>query len=104
MKPNPDSLRNCRDFLSHLLDLPPKEAIDLLTNHGEQQVAIFNEALGTEAFKKGDSVIASPEGHEEFMGTICDIRADEKGVLFSVRDQDDDVFDCEAGELVPNQE
>lgn len=104
MNPNFDNLRNCRDFLSRLLDLPPNQVIDLLANAGENQVALFNEALGREAFKVGDPVIVEMPDTHEFQGTVDDIRADSHGVNFTVKDQDDNAFDCEAGELRPNQD
>lgn len=102
MNLNPVTLRDCRDFLSRLLDLPPNEAIDLLTNHGETQLALFNEGLGREAFKVGDWVLAEPEGKHAFSGQVDGIKEDAGGVLFTVKDMDDDCFDCEAGELRPN--
>ncbi len=103
MKPNLATLRNCRDFLSRLLDLPPDEAIDMLTNHGENQLALFNEGLGADAFEVGDYVMAEPDGEHAFAGQIDGIKSDSGGVLFTVKDMDDDCFDCEAGELRPNQ-
>lgn len=105
MNPNYDNLRHARDFLSRLLDLPPKEAMDMLANNGEDIVISFNEALGKEAFNVGDSVIALPEDQEEFVGTVVSIRSPhDTPVLFSVKDQDGEVFDCEAGELVSYQD
>lgn len=104
MKPNFDNLRACRDFLASVFDSTPDEATDLLTNHGIEELVKLNEALGDEAFKKGDNVLASPEAATfiDFMAIVIDVKSSENEVLFTVRDQDGDCWDCEAGELRPD--
>lgn len=105
MNTNFDKLRNSRDFLSHLLDLTPSTAMDLLANGGEEVVTQMNEALGMEAFQTGDSVLASPSNAtNEFIGTVVKVRysKEDDKILFTVTDQDGQSFDCESSELIPN--
>ena len=103
---NLSAIRDTRDFLSSLLDLPPKEAVDLLTNHGQDVINDLNAALGKEAFKIGDTVTAFPVSHNEFVGRIVGVKSGGKneGWVFGVKDQEDDVFDCEAHEIIPFSE
>lgn len=46
------------------------------------------------AYKIGDSVVANPDDANEFIGTIVDIRLMALQTLYTVKDQDDDCFDC----------
>ncbi len=106
MKSNPNAnpakiARELRDFISAVIDSPPGEMEDLLTNNAEDLIHRAELALGIEAFAIGDSVIAESHcGRITCTGTVVAVKTDSDGSpIFTVRDQDDDAFDFSIGEL-----
>lgn len=64
-----------------------------------------NDKPPTHRFKVGDSVMVVPKTSDgacmtEFDGTVCGF----KGSLIQVKDQDDNVFDCDPEEVKPGFE
>lgn len=93
--------RELRDFISAMLDMPPRDIQSFLINNAEDVIYKAEVALGTEAFTVGDRVIS--EVGEEFAGVIAAVRCEpDCSPVFTVKDQNDDAFDVSIGEIRPN--
>jgi len=78
------------------------ESVDAPQNDNGDEPYLNYEMIQPAAhdFKIGDSVIAMPDGDDnwhEFQGTVKLFR--DNGNLITIKDQNDDCFDCRPGQL-----
>ena len=96
------ALREARDYLDSLLNATPEEAIDFLTNNGEDVTDELSDALHIDAFDVGDTVLAHSTDLDlsEYEGVITSKRITLTGLaLFTVTDSEDNGNDHEPHEM-----